>query len=107
MKKSRRHTAKEMFAHYEAWQRGDVPQKQYCKEHGLAYSTFQAWGKKLKETNTQVRSEPGFIPVNIKSFSEPEEKEPAGQLRLIFPNGIQMLCPETVSPELLKNLINL
>ena len=107
MKKSRRHTAKEMFAHYEAWQQGDAPQKQYCKEHGLAYSTFQAWGKRLKESKSQVKPDSGFIPVNIKSVSAPEEKETVNQLCLLFPNGIQLQCPETVSPELLKNLINL
>ncbi len=97
-----------MFAHYEAWQQGDAPQKQYCKEHGLAYSTFHAWGKRLKEkSKSQVKPGSGFIPVNIKSVPEPEQKEPVNQLCLLFPNGIQLLCPETISPEFLKNLINL
>ncbi len=107
MKKSRRHTAKEMYAHYEAWQQGDIPQKQYCKGHGLAYSTFQVWGKRYKARKIKVESKPGFIPVTIKSVSEPKATKPANQLCLLFPNGIRLLCPETISPELLKNLINL
>ena len=48
----------------------------------------------------------GFIPVQVQPDLEPDQVHAPGQLHFLFPNGIQVMCPESVSPEVLKTLLN-
>jgi hypothetical protein len=76
---------------------------------GIALSTFQYWAKKYREefTKDEASDEPPvFIPVEVQADTEPERDHVPGQLHFLFPNGIRVMCPESVSPVVLKILLN-
>jgi hypothetical protein len=110
MRKIQRHTKAEMFVHVEACKDIKQPQKAYCKKHGLACSTFQYWSKKYRKefkANIGTENSPGFIPVIVQE--DPKvlaQGSVVNTLHFLYPNGIQVMCPERVNPEVLKTLIN-
>ncbi|MBW6481181.1 MAG: hypothetical protein K0B37_17265 [Bacteroidales bacterium] len=109
MRKTQRHTQAEMFAHVEACMKKNHPQKIYCTQQGVAYSTFQYWAKKYREEFSEKDDQdftPGFIPIKVESDPETSQVRIPGQLHFLFPNGIQVMCPESVHPEVLKTLLN-
>lgn len=98
-----------MYSHIEDWKACDLSQKTYCRQHSIAVSTFQYWRKKyIKEFTAHSTSElaPGFIPVKVQSDLETDQVHIQSQLHFLFPNGIQVMCPESVDPEVLKTLLN-
>ena len=109
MRKIQRHTREEMFAHVGACKNSNQPQNLYCKQHSIAYSTFQYWAKKYrKEYSEDEDSEitPGFIAIKVQPDPERDQVRIPGQLHFLFPNGIRVMCPESVHPEVLKTLLN-
>ncbi|MBN2697455.1 MAG: hypothetical protein JXR52_01410 [Bacteroidales bacterium] len=109
MRKTQRHTQAEMFAHVEACRDSNQPQKIYCKQYSIAYSTFQYWAKKYREASSEHEATeftPGFIPVKVEPDPEMNQVTIANQLHFLFPNGIQVMCPESVHPDVLKTLLN-
>ncbi len=98
-----------MFAHVVACRKSNQPQKVYCQQKGLAYSTFQYWAKKYREESSEQEAQepaPGFIPVNVEADPEIAHVHIPGQLHFLFPNGIQVMCPESVHPKVLRTLLN-
>jgi hypothetical protein len=109
MRKIRRHIQTKMYAHVKACNKSNQPQKVYCKQHGIAYSTFQYWAKKYRKSNAEDELAvyaPGFIPVKVQPDPEPEQVCLTNQLHFLFPNGIQVMCPESVHAGVLKTLLN-
>ena len=110
MRKYQRHTQAKMFSHIGACRESKQAQKAYCKQHGIAYSTFQYWAKKYRKQVAEIDdsgSSAGFIPLKLQSDPELLPRPSGGnQLHLLYPNGIQVMCPESVHPSVLKNLIN-
>jgi hypothetical protein len=109
MKKIQRHSRYEMISHLEACRSSKQSQKQYCQLQGIAPSTFQYWVKKCREEfseNEASSQTPGFIPVKVQPDPKTEPDRVPGQLHFLFPNGIQVMCPENVHPEVLKALLN-
>jgi len=98
-----------MFAHVEACKDNNKPQKVYCSQQGIACSTFQYWAKKYREEYSKdevADNGPGFIPVKIQPDPERDQVLRQNRLHFLFPNGIQVVCPESVHPEVLKGLLN-
>ena len=65
-----------MFSHVEAYKRSKQSQKIYCKEQGLALSTFQYWAKKYREEFSEDEASdqaPGFIPVQVQPDPEMDQ----------------------------------
>ena len=98
-----------MCAHIEACKHSGQSQKIYCEQEGLAYSTFQYWVKKFREEyaeNEELEITPGFIPVEVQPDPEMDQVVGSNQLHFLFPNGIQVMCSESVQPEVLRTLLN-
>ena len=98
-----------MYAHIEAFKSSDHSQKAYCEQVGLAITTFQYWAKKHREEFSEVDAAdvtPGFIPVEVQPDPEVDQGRITNQLHFLFPNGIQVMCPEGVHPEVLRTLLN-
>lgn len=98
-----------MFSHVEACERSKQSQKIYCEQNGLAYSTFQYWAKKYRAEFSEDKAtdeSPGFIPVEVRPDPEIEQADVSDQLHFLFPNGIQVMCPAGVRPEVLRTLLN-
>jgi len=69
MKKYQRHTQTEMFGHLESCKQTGQAQKAYCRQNGLAYSTFQYWAKKYRKEFSGKEANDhscGFIPVKVE-----------------------------------------
>jgi len=98
-----------MYSHVEACNRSKQPQRIYCKQQGIALSTFQYWAKKYREefSDDEASDEtPGFIPVEVQPDPEMDQVGTSNQLHFLFPNGIQVMCPQSVQPEVLRTLLN-
>ncbi len=98
-----------MYSHLEAFKVSKQSQKIYCRQKGLALSTFQYWAKKYREEFSIAEAmdeTPGFIPVHVQPDPEPDQVHVPGQLHFLFPNGIQVMCPESVDPVVLRTLLN-
>ena len=108
MRNIQRHTQEEMFDHIEAWKSSGQSQKNYCEQAGLAYTTVQYWATKYREesSETEITDMPGCIPVEVQPDPEPDHAGVIHQLHFLFPNGIQVKCPERVHPEVLRTLLN-
>lgn len=109
MQKIQQHTQSRMFAHVASCMKRKLPQKRYCKQYGIAYSTFQYWAKKYKEVKAEDESSkgaPGFIPLKVQQNPQIDELHIPGQLHFLFPNGIRVMCSESINREVLKTLLN-
>jgi transposase-like protein len=109
MRKIRRHTQAEMYAHIEASKKSNLTLGAYCKTHGIANSTLYYWAKKYENEYADNKPQdpvPGFIPVEVQPEPERNRMQSTGQLHFLFPNGIQVVCPESVPSEVLKTLLN-
>ena len=100
-----------MFAHIEASLQSNESNKRYCEQHGLVPATFYYWLKKYKEEQPEkylADTSGGFIPINVEKDPAPEadQRSEPSQLHFLFPNGVQVKCPDTVTPQVLKTLIN-
>ena len=109
MRKLQRHTKAEKYAHVEACKKSTLTHKAYCRAHGIGISTLYYWAKKYKEEcsdNNSQDTKPGFIPVEVQAEPQRNQLQNNGHLHFLFPNGIQVVCPEGVQPEVLKTLLN-
>jgi hypothetical protein len=52
----RRHSRSDWERLMEQYESGDIPQRQFCEVHGLAYSTFGYWRKQLRSTRRTART---------------------------------------------------
>lgn len=98
-----------MYSHVEACNRSKQSQRIYCKQQGIALSTFQYWAKKYREEFSEDEASdetPGFIPVEVQPDPEVDQIGASNQLHFLFPNGIQVMCPASVHPEVLRTLLN-
>jgi hypothetical protein len=98
-----------MYSHVEAFRGNKQSQKIYCNQQGLALSTFQYWAKKYREEFSEDEASdetPGFIPVQVQLDPEIDQVRPPWQLHFLFPNGIRVMCPESVHPEVLHTLLH-
>ena len=48
----------------------------------------------------------GFIPVKVQPDLRANQAHPSGQLHFLMPNGVQVMCPETIQPQVLQTLLN-
>ena len=75
-----------MYAHIEACKNSCLPQKNYCEQESLAYSTFQYWVKKYREEFAKDEATaitPGFIPIEVHPDPEVDPAGISNQLPLL------------------------
>jgi len=94
----------DMFRHVELWQAGKLTQQEYSKTAGISCSKFKYWYKKSKEQKVaKVKNQKGnsiFAPLKTAPKELPE-------LRLQYPNGVQIQCPADTDMQVLKQLIEI
>lgn len=62
----------ELMAAYEA---GDLPQREFCERHGVAYSTFGYWRKQLRSPALPVMAAAEPL-VELSSFGFSDDTTP-------------------------------
>lgn len=60
-------------AHIRQWERSGLSQRRYCKERGLALSTFQWWRSRLKKSASQASPSIVRLPVSVSTAVAPSE----------------------------------
>jgi hypothetical protein len=64
--------------HMQAWESGELSQRDYCQAHDLKFHTFQYWRSRLNKPDKPVES--SFKPVKINH-------QPSA-IKMLLPNGI-------------------
>ena len=84
--------------HIATWQTSDLTQKAYCEAHGLRYSTFGYWVRKLRRPSPDRQKHvTGFVPVSLSSVD--------GGLVLALPNGLEIRGIEVQNLPVVKQLL--
>lgn len=52
-------------AQMKAYEQSGMTQRTFCEEHGLAYSTFSSWRRRLSRENAVVLAAPRFVEIEI------------------------------------------
>lgn len=93
-----------MFRHIELWKKGTLTQQDYSKSAGVSCSKFKYWCKKYKEQHiAKVKPQKEasiFAPLKITANTLPE-------LKLQYPNGVQIQCPADTDLQIVKQLIEI
>jgi len=96
------------------WEKSGQNQKDFCQKNGINYSVFKYWNKKWKDegkiqriSKREQRLSPPllkankFIPLTVSPRPE------SSGLRITYPNGVQVTCPQEIDLEQLKQLIQI
>jgi len=83
------------LAHVQAWRVSGMSRPEYCRKHGLKYSTFLTWFKLEKDTEV-----PG------KFVALPQSQEHPEMIAISFPNGIRLEYSGALTESLLQYLQN-
>ena len=85
--------------HVTTWQASGLTQKAYCEAHGLRYSTFGYWVRKLRTASVDRENTSGFVPVTL-SLAD------AG-LVVALPNGLEIRGIEANNLGLVRELLGM
>lgn len=83
------------LAHVQAWRSSGLSRADYCRQHGIKYSTFLTWFK--LEADAYV---PG------KFVALPQSQAPSGVIAITFPNEIRVEYSGELTENLLQYLQN-
>ena len=91
--------------HIEDCERKHLSQKDYCRTHGLALSTFRYWKKKL---GTEIPDSPRFFPLAVQPDSSQATFQITSGLSLQLASGkFNIELAENFSAGCLKKLIHI
>lgn len=93
--------------HIEACMSNSLSQKEYCRSHGLALSTFGYWKRKLAPIKNKS---PRFYPLTVQSRSStPDNSAAESGLSLLLQNGrnsYRIKVAENFSSNCLRKLLS-
>lgn len=78
------------------WEASDLSQRNFCQQHNLSLASFGYYRKKFREAHYQTAA---VLPVKVQSSNDRLSATTAS-LRLLFPNGIQLIAPNERLDEL-------
>ncbi|MBT7349840.1 hypothetical protein HN803_03530 [candidate division WWE3 bacterium] len=99
----------EMYDLIERWDSSGLTQKNFCLQEGVSVSTFGYWRKRYIEyrqesfhcSNTDHKR---FLSVEQIPA---EQSEGYGKISIRYPNGVELSCPDGMTLNQLRTLINL
>ena len=89
--------------HISAWENSGSSQREYCRRHSLALSTFGYWKRKLRKSNCR---QPRFYPLAIPTESIVKVERSGPRLHLLV-NGdrFRIQIENDFSSTLLKKVV--
>jgi hypothetical protein len=84
----------------------DITQREFCLSHRIAYSTFQLYLRKVRQSQVVPKSTEAtgrFVPLALPGFAIASSSQ--STCELVWPNGILLRFRENPSPEYLMALI--
>jgi len=107
----KQHRKSEMYQVIGLWKESGLSQSEFIKKEKIGYHTFKYWYKKYKEEkgldNKFVKEEvikKEFLPVELRGIAS-RSFDIQGQIEIIYPNGVQMICPVGIDIRKLKLLL--
>ncbi len=85
--------------HVTAWEASGLNQKAYSNKHGLRYSAFGYWVRKLRRKAGAETKQSSFVPVM------PAKMPSTAGLTLSLPNGLEIRGIETQNLPVVKQLL--
>ena len=86
-------------SHVEAYRKSGLNQREYCRQQGISYWSFNPWKRKLESREQKVEE----IPRDIVQSLLPTAKG----IELILEGGIRISIPDGFSGETLRDLLNI
>jgi len=103
-----------MFRMVEKWEASGLNQKAFCRTEGLNYFTFKYWKGKRDPKAVNLTTHPkgsrtGFIPIQVSNPIPQKENTHLGtfEIKINYPNGVQVTCPSGVGFDQVKTLIQI
>jgi hypothetical protein len=84
---ARRHGAEFWRRHLEAWNRGDLTQREYCATQGLSEKSFYRWRSKERTGTTATKPSLTLVPISVGVPAA------SGAVRLYSPGGWRIELP--------------
>ena len=83
----------------ELWRESKLTKKEFCKEFGLNYKSFNNWPYQIASKKPK--------PITCQEVQMPKAKEPETPIliEVLFPSGFQLKVPNETSAEWLSKLI--
>ena len=96
-----------MYDLVEQWLSSGQSQNAWCREQGVARSTFGRWRQKYEQDHGGAGSpndlssytSPGFVSIEVPGSGQ--------RYQVTYPNGVQLQCPSETSLADLRSLIHL
>ena len=89
-----------MRSQVEGWKTSGMTQIAYCRQHGIVFSQFNYWVRKLYPV---IEPATGFVKIKIKTEPSPVSK--ASVMELVLPGGARLNFYQPVDPDYLKRLL--
>jgi hypothetical protein len=110
MGKKQRYSQEEMFLAIELWKESGLSQSKFCIQEKISLPTFGYWYKKYKQAkglllHPGLKERETFIPVELPHAVHSPTATP-GDIKVSFPNGVEINCPAGIDIQQLKTLIN-
>ena len=105
MQRNKKRSKEQMYALIHQWEKSGLNQKQFLRQQGVAKSSFAYWRNKYlgEFGKSKSKGKGGFIPVKIAKVDYKDSS--VGELELVYPNGIRLVCPSNIELPRLKPLI--
>lgn len=81
------------------WSESGKSQQAYCKEHGIAYSKFHYWQKKLRQEDA---GQTGFMSISVNDKVDAS----ARSVEVVYPDGRRVVFMHGVGVEFLRALMS-
>jgi len=103
-----------MYRLLDKWESSGLNQKAFCKSEDVNYFTFKYWKSKRDSKSNLLTTHlkdtlPGFIPIQV-STPIPQKENPnleTSEIKINYPNGVQVNCPTTMGFDQIKMLIKI
>lgn len=107
METKKRKSPEEMYSLIEAYLKSGLSQQKYRQQAQLGKSSFEHWLKKYrheKGVSIPVKNTKSFIAVKLTGSPRQTEEENQ-QIKILYPNGVQVQCWLSIGITQIKELI--
>lgn len=94
-----------MFSLIRKWESSGLTQTRFMEEYRIPKSTFFYWRKKYLGEQAVSDCSSGMIPVHIVPDTQEADQTP-GNIEIVYPNGIRVVCPGSIEATRIKELIS-
>lgn len=100
----KRHTASEMYPIYERFRNSDQTMSSFCRAENIAPHVLQYWRDKFESKNAN-KSLASPSPTSFHQLKVSPAAIPSTELRLLFPDGIELVLPISYPVEGIVKLV--